>query len=204
MSDVPVRDKDAAEKALSNIINKYRKYFFVFMFFKMAKEEFSQISLSFTEFANLMNLKLPDSAYKHKAWWFGAKHHKHTRSWIDAGWEIQNVFLPSEIVIFCRKGEKPVQDIPQYISFLLGENPKQSQPPKLPAQQIYKWISFCRRVGWYFEGVILYEKCGFNPDALDEIERAEVEEDYRMCKKGLNKYKESEAYSFIKNLSKEG
>ena len=54
-----------------------------------------------------------------------------------------------------------------------------------------KWIRFCRHVEWYFEGRTLYERAGFQLDALSEAERVAVEEDYVVCKRELNRYRNS-------------
>lgn len=44
-----------------------------------------------------------------------------------------------------------------------------------------EWIRQCRRSGLYEHGRVLYEKGGFNFDALDEEAQLEVQEDYQIC-----------------------
>ncbi len=51
------------------------------------------------------------------------------------------------------------------------------------------WIRFCRKIGWYFEGKVLYERGGLSLDSLSETERAEVDEDYTVCKREIMRYK---------------
>lgn len=69
---------------------------------------------------------------------------------------------------------------------LLDGKYQQSHPD---AQTLSRWIRFCQRVGWYFEGTVLYEKTGLPDDALSEVDRAAIDEDYAVCKRELSRYK---------------
>ena len=53
---------------------------------------------------------------------------------------------------------------------------------------ICRWIRLCRQIGWYFEGVTLYERGGPDPAALTDAEAAEVEEDYHTSKRELTRH----------------
>lgn len=47
------------------------------------------------------------------------------------------------------------------------------------------WIRHCKLSGMYLEGKLLYEKGGFDPATLGEVEQANVEEDYDVCARML-------------------
>jgi len=101
-----------------------------------------------------------------------------------AGWRVENVFLKAQLATFRRKVDNPLRSIPRYVRGLLDSSAHLSQPA---VRTLVKWIRFCTRVGWYFEATVLYERGGLNTDSLDENERAEVDEDYAVCKRELGR-----------------
>jgi len=58
---------------------------------------------SFAALEELLNAKLPESAYKYPAWWSNnPEGHSHSRAWIDAGWKTEDVNLSAETITFRR------------------------------------------------------------------------------------------------------
>ena len=56
-----------------------------------------QISLSYPMIEKIIGEKLPESAYKYKAWWANGGHIQ-AYSWLDAGWKVKRVDLGKEII----------------------------------------------------------------------------------------------------------
>ncbi len=156
-------------------------------FFQQVPPQQEQIAFTFNELAAVIGGKLPDTALSDRSWWANTSSSPQGPSWMKAGWKVENVFLIAGIVTFRRKGGNPVKNIPQYIEKILN-NPSDIIHPA--PRTLVEWIRFCKRMGWYFQGVILYEKGGLNMDSLSESECAEVDEDYAVCKRELNRYRE--------------
>lgn len=58
---------------------------------------------SFDEIENILDSKLPDSAYKYPAWWSneqGNKNHVQCHAWLEAGWKTEDLNLVAEEIIF--------------------------------------------------------------------------------------------------------
>lgn len=60
-----------------------------------------QITLSFVEIERILSAKLPSSAYMYREWWANNGHY-YSRSWHDAGYKVDKVFL-GEKVIFIKE-----------------------------------------------------------------------------------------------------
>ena len=56
-----------------------------------------QISLSYTQIEDILSDKLPKSAYMYNAWW-GNNSHEYSKSWIDAGYKVEEVILGNKIL----------------------------------------------------------------------------------------------------------
>ncbi|MEH7505815.1 hypothetical protein V7152_28325 [Neobacillus drentensis] len=65
---------------------------------KMDKEV-SKLTLSFDEIEELLQFKLPTSAYKYSAWWANETEgtHSHSRSWLLSGWKTSDVKLGEKV-----------------------------------------------------------------------------------------------------------
>jgi hypothetical protein len=52
-----------------------------------------ELTLSFEQIEQIINSKLPPSAYRYQAWWANEKegNHVNARAWINAGWKIEHV-----------------------------------------------------------------------------------------------------------------
>jgi hypothetical protein len=56
------------------------------------------ITLSFENIEMILGFKLPDSAYKHAAWWSNnISTHTQAHSWINAGYKTQSVQLGNQV-----------------------------------------------------------------------------------------------------------
>jgi hypothetical protein len=179
-------NKENLDQLFRKIAAKYGSYHPLLFFLTIVSKEQKQLSFSFKEISKILTFDLPASAYKHQAWWANTKSHPHAKAWMDSGWEVADVYLPAETVVFCRKDSTPVSGIPQLVKSLLNHKHIRSLPN---SQTLIEWIRFCKQVGWYFEGIVLFEKGGLRLDVLNESERVEVEEDYRICRKKLDENK---------------
>lgn len=150
------------------IKNRYKN---LQLFFKNIPKQQEQIAFTFTELGNLLGRKLPGTAFHDRTWWANTKSSPHGAAWVTSGWRVEKVFLKAQIVTFRRKGNNPLLSIPRYVKALLDGSAHLGRPsPRI----LVNWIRFCKRVDWYFEATVLYERGGLNTDSLDEGERAEV------------------------------
>ena len=142
-----------------------------------------QLALSFDEMSEIMGQPLPQSASDYRPWWANTQ----GAAWMSAGWKVDSVYLPAGIVVFRRRGEDPLKAIPKYVQLLLDGT---KHVGSLDSHRLARWIRFCRRVGWYFQGTVLYEKSGADIGLLSEVEQVEIDEDYAVCKRELGRYKQ--------------
>ena len=65
------------------------------------------IDVSFGQIEGILGFELPNSAYRHQAWWANEMHgsHSHSRSWQEAGWETCQVNTERRTVRFERRGK---------------------------------------------------------------------------------------------------
>ncbi|MDX1814269.1 MAG: hypothetical protein R3319_05710 [Candidatus Bathyarchaeia archaeon] len=60
----------------------------------------SVVKLSFARIDGLIGSNLPMVAYREETWWSNSGSNVHTKAWLDAGWEVQEVNLKEGFVIF--------------------------------------------------------------------------------------------------------
>jgi hypothetical protein len=156
-------------------------------FFKRVPSQQEQIALTFKEIGSVIGGKLPDTAFHDRPWWANTKSSPQGSSWVTTGWRVEKVFLKAQIVTFRRKGDNLLMSIPRYVKGLLDGSAHIGRPAP---STLASWVRFCKRAGWYFEGTVLYERGGLNTDSLDESECTEVDEDYAVCKRELNRCKD--------------
>lgn len=65
------------------------------------------VKLSFARIDGLIGSNLPMSAYRDETWWNNSPSNAHTKAWLDAGWEVQEVNLKEGYVVF-----KKVRNVP--------------------------------------------------------------------------------------------
>jgi len=60
------------------------------------------LNMSFDDIEEIIGDALPDSAYKHAAWWANEKHgsHSHAKAWMQAGWKVDGVDFDRKRVQF--------------------------------------------------------------------------------------------------------
>ena len=150
-------------------------------FFEGVPAQQVQVALTFADLGALLSGKLPRTAFHDRPWWANTKSSQGA-AWTAAGWRVENVFLKAQITTFRRKGDNPMRSISRYIKKLLDGSAHLGRPaPRMLA----RWIQFCKRVRWYFEATVLYERGGLSMDSLSDEERAEVDEDYAICKREI-------------------
>jgi len=155
-------------------------------FLKRVPKRQVQIALSFAEVAGIIRQNLPITATKDRTWWANTSASPQGRAWVSVGWYLHSVFLGSSIAVFRRKDERPTVLIREYINELLEGTAKIHH---YAADDIIRWIKMCSKIGWYFEGKILYEKAPFGRDAMNEMDRALLDEHYATCCRELTIYK---------------
>ncbi len=153
-------------------------------FLRQVPQQQDQIALNLQEICSVLGRKLPKTAYINRTWWGNsAGSHKF---WVSAGWKVESAHLKSEIIVFRRKEKNYFKAITKYIKELLGDS---SHLAQIDSHTLVKWISFCRRAGWYFQATALYEKGGINFDALSNDERVLIDDEYEISKRELMRYK---------------
>lgn len=175
-------------KRLSALLNKPTKrgmYNKLQVFFKAIPQQQEQLALNFSDFTDIMGHALPKTALNDRTWWANTESPQ-GNSWLSAGWKLENIYMSAKIVVYRRKTENPLKSIPKYMKALLDGGVHIVSPS---AHVLTSWIRFCRKIGWYFEGKVLYERGGLSLDSLSETERAEVDEDYTVCKREIMRYK---------------
>jgi hypothetical protein len=64
----------------------------------------ASVRLTFEQVAELVPGGLPDSAYRHSAWWANETDGRHvqSRAWTGAGWQVETVDLAGRSAVFSR------------------------------------------------------------------------------------------------------
>lgn len=69
-----------------------------------------EIAFSFEKIDQILNSKLPPSAYKYSEWWANEKHPRspQKQAWMNAGWQVDTVNFNEKWVRFRRERENIV------------------------------------------------------------------------------------------------
>jgi len=165
---------------------KRRSYEKLNRFFDSLPSEQRQVALSLSDLGRIVGAGLPKTAFGDQAWWANTTASPQGKSWMSAGWRVESLYLQVQIAVFRRRGQDRLTGIRRYVRFLLEGAPGAAHPyPDMLAD----WLRFCARVGWYFEGTVLYERGRLSLESRSEAERAGVEEDYETCKRELARYR---------------
>lgn len=79
-----------------------------------------QIPISFQEIEEIIDGKLPKSAYSHRAWWANdTQGHTHSQLWLEAGWRSAYINMTNQHVTFTRIREREKAYIDFYSKLLL-------------------------------------------------------------------------------------
>ena len=70
----------------------------------------NRIELTFSQIEKIISDKLPESAFKYRAWWANDKTHVHATAWLNVDWQVKKVDFNHHIVSFEKKKELPVKD----------------------------------------------------------------------------------------------
>jgi len=54
-------------------------------------------TLSYDKIEEILGSKLPQSAYKYRAWWDNGRSHSQSNAWLNAGWKVSSVVLGKSI-----------------------------------------------------------------------------------------------------------
>jgi hypothetical protein len=65
------------------------------------------VKLSFARIDGLIGSNLPMSAYRDEGWWSNLPSNVHAKTWLDAGWEVQEMNLKEGYVVFKKVREAP-------------------------------------------------------------------------------------------------
>ncbi|WP_419887586.1 DUF7662 domain-containing protein [Neobacillus niacini] len=79
------------------------KYERLYQSLSKKEKDVSSLTLSMNEMEDILEFKLPASAYKYSAWWANESQgtHSHARSWLMAGWKTAEV-KPGNKVTFIK------------------------------------------------------------------------------------------------------
>lgn len=109
----------------------------------------STVKLSFARIDGLIGANLPMAAYRNKTWWSNSAASTHARSWLDAGWEVQEVNLGEGFTVFKKVRELPrgrkhrkkvVNEITKPFTPVPVHSTKHSPPSKTKASKLYARI----------------------------------------------------------------
>lgn len=79
----------------------------------LVKSNQDMIRMTFDEVQNVIQGKLPPSAWKYQAWWSNSNTHSHARhGWMSAGYETSKVDLDAQELVFYRTGSGGVSPKP--------------------------------------------------------------------------------------------
>ena len=67
------------------------------------------VTLSLARIDGLIGSNLPMSAYKDVGWWANSPSSAHARSWLDSGWDVQEVNLREGLVVFKKVRETRIK-----------------------------------------------------------------------------------------------
>lgn len=178
---------DCVEKLKKHIERPSKKgmYNKLQAFFEAIPQQQEQVALNFSDITDIMGHVLPKTALNDRTWWANTESPQ-GGSWLSAGWKLENIYMNAKVAVFRRKAENPLKSIPKYMKALLDGGAHVMSPS---THVLTGWIRFCRKIGWYYEGKVLYERGGVSLDPLSEAERAEVDEDYTVCKREIMRYK---------------
>ena len=67
-----------------------------------------ELIIGFDKIEQIIRNKLPQSAFKHNAWWANnPSHHSHARAWTEIGWKTQDVDIEGKKVKFVKEKYTP-------------------------------------------------------------------------------------------------
>jgi len=110
------------------------------------------VKLTFARIDGLIGNNLPMAAYRDGAWWSNTSSSIHTKAWINAGWEVQEVNLKEGYVVFkkvrnvtFKKSKQKKLEITQPFTPVPVHRPKSKIPSKTKVSKLYARIKNLER-----------------------------------------------------------
>jgi len=110
------------------------------------------VKLSFARIDGLIGSNLPMDAYRDLAWWNNTSSSIHTKAWVSAGWEVQEVNLTEGIVTFkkvrnvaVKKSRQKKLEITQPFTPVPVHKPRTKIPSKTKVSKLYARIKNLER-----------------------------------------------------------
>jgi len=112
----------------------------------------NNVKLTFARIDGLIGSNLPMSAYRDSTWWSNSTSNVHSKAWLDAGWEVQEVSLKEGFVIFkkvrdvaVKKGRRRKLEITQPFTPVPIHMPRSKIPSKTKVSKLYARIKNMER-----------------------------------------------------------
>jgi len=107
------------------------------------------VKLGFARIDGILGDNLPMDAYKSETWWDNSANHVHTKAWLDAGWEVQEVNLKEGYVVFKKVRVVPIsasrsKGVKQFTPIRV-RTPKPRTPSKTKLSKLYARIKNLER-----------------------------------------------------------
>jgi hypothetical protein len=126
------------------------------------------IKLSFARIDGLIGSNLPIEAYSEVAWWSNTARNSHTKAWLDAGWEVQEVNPKEGSVIFkkvkdapFKKAKRVKKETDKPFTPVPARLPRRKVPSKTKVSKLYARIKNLERQKAMTHGQIR----GFKPSS---------------------------------------
>jgi len=113
----------------------------------------SQVKLTFARIDGLIGSNLPITAYRDNVWWSNTSSSAHSKAWLDAGWEVQEVNLKEGYVTFKKVQNVPFKKSPRQRSLEINKPftpvpvhpPRSKVPSKTKVAKLYARIKNLER-----------------------------------------------------------
>ena len=112
----------------------------------------SLVKLSFARIDGLIGSNLPMAAFRETAWWSNTALNAHTKAWLEAGWEVQEVNLKEGYVVFkkvrnlsFKKSKRAKTEINKPFTPVPVHLPKRKVPSKTKVSKLYARIKNLER-----------------------------------------------------------
>jgi len=110
------------------------------------------VKLSFARIDGLIGSSLPTNAFRDTAWWGNSSSNTHTKAWLNAGWEVQEINLKEGYVIFkkvrnvpLKKGRPRKLEINKPFTPVPVHRPRSKVPSKTKVSKLYARIKNMER-----------------------------------------------------------
>ena len=106
----------------------------------------TRVRMTFTAVEDLVG-RLPESAYRHRAWWGNNAGTAEAKAWLEAGWRAESVNQAAGEVVFTRAADEPVRSAGRAAASRPGYIDLQARPAWRRGQRLSAWIPGSSR-GW--------------------------------------------------------